>query len=163
MVQNQTTIDRRIPPYTPPKPASPQQIERELKLFRRTEIKKSIDRYTRLLGNIGKFSSWDFMEDLAVIGYLKQHYPPTRKFDDDIIFYIDFQYALWGLETHLRVTFALRYIWTLRDHEIAHHFRCTRRTVVRWAERIADRLYQSLHDYFAHREKELLNILLCRF
>jgi hypothetical protein len=163
MARNQTTADRRISPYTAPKPASPRQIQRELKLFRRKEIKKAIDRYTRLLCSIGKFSSWDFLEDLAVIGYLKQHVPAAPDFDDDINFYIDFQYALWGLETNLRVTFALRYIWTLRDHEIAHHFHCTRRTILRWTERICEQLYDSLRDYFAHREKELLDILLCRF
>lgn len=165
MDYNYATCDTPLPAYSPPKPATPEQLERELKLFRRKKIRQIIKRYVNLLFNMGRNSSWRLMEELAVIGFLKQHSPvsPEITIDDDLNFYIDFQYALWELETHLRDAFALRYIWNRKDREIARQLGCTRRTILRWADLINDRLYDSLRDYFENEEKSLLDILLCRF
>jgi len=166
MTQPEPLPEREITPYTPPKPATPEQMRAELRLFRRKAVKRLIGRYLRILAHIGNPSSWEFLDDLAVVGYLRQHTPisQSRKdSDDDIIFYIDFQYALWGFAPRLRVTFALRYIWDMTDTEIARFLRCARRTVLRLAERLTDSLYESLHDYVAAEEQELRDILLCKF
>lgn len=165
MSKRYVTYENTLPPYSPPKPATSEQIERELKLFRRKKIQQSINRYINLLFKIGGSSSWDFMEDLALFGFLKQHTPvhTDYKFDEDINFYIDFQYALWELEEQLRIVFALRYIWRMKDREVACHLQCARRTILRKASEINKMLYDSLRDYFIHEEKQLLDILQCRF
>jgi len=161
--QQSTRPEPQIPPYSAPQPASPEQVEYELRRYRRQSIRRAIKRYLRILVHIGNFSTWDFLDELAVIGYLKQHSPHRSTEDDDIIFYIDFQSALWDLDDRLRVAFALRYVWDMTDDEIAHYFRCARRTILRWADRIVDQLYDSLRDYYLHGERELLDILACRF
>ena len=152
-----------FPEYSPLKPASPLTIDKELRLFRRKSIRRTIKRYLSLLFTLGSSNSWDFMESLAVIGYLKQHTPLRPNFDEDINFYVDFQAALWELDDTLRATFILRYVWDLTDQDIAAHLRRSRRTVLRWADTIHDHLYNSLRDYFIDDETELLDILNCRF
>lgn len=138
-------------------------IQSELRYYRRQSVKRAIKRYLRILKHIGNPNSWDFLEELSVIGYLKQNIPINAAKDDDIIFYIDFQSALWSMEANLRVTFALRYIWRMVDDEIAVFHKCTRRTILRWMDRIVDCLYEEMRDYFARGERELLDILECRF
>jgi DNA-directed RNA polymerase specialized sigma subunit len=155
--------ETRLEPYSPPQPATEAQIKAEMRLFRRKAVRRLTERYLKLLLKIGNPSSWEFLEDLAVVGFLRQHRPPRRSCDDDIIFYIDFQSALWQLDPRLRVTFALRYIWDMTDDEIAHFLSCARRTVLRLADRLNDQLYALLRDYYITRERELMDILMCRF
>ena len=143
--------------------ATPEQVRSEMRLFRRKAVKRMIERYLNLLLHIGNPSSWEYLEEVAVVGFLQQHQPLRQAGDDDIIFYIDFQSALWQLDPRLRVTFALRYIWDMTDAEIAHFLRCARRTVLRIADRLNDQLYELLRDYFAGEERELEDILMCRF
>ncbi|HUX08253.1 MAG TPA: hypothetical protein VMX35_13175 [Acidobacteriota bacterium] len=149
--------------YTALAPATPEQVRAEMRLFRRKTVKQMIERYLNLLLHIGNPSTWEFLEELAVIGFLRQHHPLRQAGDDDIIFYIDFQSALWQLDPRLRVTFALRYIWDMTDDEIAHFLSCARRTVLRIADRLNDQLYELLRDYNAAAERELEDILMCRF
>ena len=151
-------------PWQEPEPATPEQFRAEMRRFRRKAVRRMIERYLDLLLHIGNPSTWEYLEDLSVIGFLRQHHPLRRGGnDDDIIFYIDFQYALWELEPRTRVTFALRYIWDMNDSEIAAYLRCARRTVLRIADRLTDAIYERLRDYCAREERELADILHCRF
>jgi DNA-directed RNA polymerase specialized sigma subunit len=152
-----------VEPYAPLQPASEEVVRAEMRVFRRKAVRRLIERYLKLVLKIGNASSWEYIDDLAVIGFLKQHNPPKLAGDDDIIFYVDFQSALWRLDPRLRVTFALRYIWDLTDDEIAHYLSCARRTVLRIAERLNDQLYEGLRDYCIKGERELMEILMCRF